>query len=602
MQPDQPVDLGYSRLPGEHDPEAASGPLRARGTPLSHHATGQCLRRLDIDRVVERDERLQRCIGPRPANCADLATRRVKRGHRRIGIAPSPGRVEGTAVAVLAVARLPVDAATERRAQAEIGLRGLHARPPLFSREQARRRERLVADHLRRQPHAGSTGDESVLRITGDEFGSGSGGLPVGGTRDHQPHDGLRIPPAIDQFACQPIEQLRMAWQFSLAAKLFARRDDTDAEEPFPEPVGNHAGRERIPRVHKPLCEHHPIKPSTLAHLRRRKDGRHALGHHGAQILPVAAMLQLRDSPLIAREFLEHRHGGRLLVIKLFSQALDEVADRPEFRRFNRILGGRRELSLDLGDLLFDRRTSRIDRPPGNPDDGGLVPSVRVGRVVQDRVEAKIFLLRERVVFMVVALAARDRRAHPGAHRGVHPVHDRHRAKLLVDRAPLAVGERVAVEAGGDLVVERRIRQKIAGDLAKRELVEWHIGIEGPDHPVAPSPDRPRWVVGVAGAVGIAGQIEPLPGHVLAVAVVGKQPVNEFFHRVGRGVGHESVDLVGRERQARQVEREPAGERWPIGLGLRRESLRLESRENEAVDAILRPGCILHRRQRRLRR
>ena len=67
-------------------------------------------------------------------------------------------------------------------------------------------------------------------------------------------------------------------------------------------------------------------------------------------------------------------------------------------------------------------------------------------------------------------------------------------------------------------------------------------------------------VVGVAGAVGIAGQVEPLAGHVLAVAVVGQQPVDEPLDGVGRRVGHEGIDLFRRRRQAGRG-RGPAGGR-----------------------------------------
>ena len=310
-------------------------------------------------------------------------------------------------------------------------------------------------------------------------------------------------------------------------------------------------------------------------------------------------MLQLRDSSLVSRKLLEHRHGGRLLVIELLPQALDEVAGRSKLRRFGGILSRRRNLAFDFRDLLLHRRTLRIDRLPGDAYEGCLVLSVLVGGVVQDRVETEIFPLRERIVFVVVALAAGDCRAHPGAHRGVDPIDDRHRPELFVDRATLAIGERVAMETGGHLVVERRTRQEVAGDLAERELIERHVGVERSDDPVSPAPDRPRRIVGVAGAVGIAGQIEPLPGHMLTVAIVGQQPIDQFFHRIGRTVGHEGVDLLGAQRQACQVEREATGERRPIGLGLRGKPFRLEPRQDETVDVVLRPGGVLHLRHRR---
>jgi len=60
-----------------------------------------------------------------------------------------------------------------------------------------------------------------------------------------------------------------------------------------------------------------------------------------------------------------------------------------------------------------------------------------------------------------------------------------------------------------------------------------HVGVERPEHPVAPAPDCPWRVAGIASVVGIEGQIEPMPGHVLSVAIVGPQPVKQFFHHVG---------------------------------------------------------------------
>ena len=44
-------------------------------------------------------------------------------------------------------------------------------------------------------------------------------------------------------------------------------------------------------------------------------------------------------------------------------------------------------------------------------------------------------------------------------------------------------------------------------------------------------------VVGVTGAVGKAGEVEPLAGHVLAGAVAGEEPLDEFLERIGRGGG-----------------------------------------------------------------
>jgi hypothetical protein len=389
-----------------------------------------------------------------------------------------------------------------------------------------------------------------------------------------------------------------MARQVALAAELLARRHDADPEQPLPDPVHDHAGRERVGGIDEPLGEREPIDAVTLGHRRIVEHVGHAFPDLVAEVLPVASELDVRGPPLVARELLEHRHRRRRRVGELLPQAGDNLPGRPKLRRLRPILrDGLREFGdarLDFGDLALERRSLGVDLRPRDPHHGRLVPAIGVGRVVEDRVELKVFALRQRVVFVVVALRAGQRRAHPGAQRRVHAIDDGDGAKLLVDRAPFVVGERVAVEAGGDLVVERGARQQVAGDLPDRKAIEGHVGIERADHPVPPAPDRARVVLGVAGRVGVAGEIQPLPRLVLAVTVVGEESVDEPLDGVGRAIGDEGIDLLGRGRQAHEVGVEPADERGPIGLGRRREPRRLDLREHEAIDVVPHPVGLLH--------
>ena len=200
---------------------------------------------------------------------------------------------------------------------------------------------------------------------------------------------------------------------------------------------------------------------------------------------------------------------------------------------------------------------------------------------------------------MVVALAAGHCGAHPGAHRGVDPVDHRRRADLLVHGSPLGVGERVAVEGGGDPVVARGAGQKIAGELADRELVKRQIGVTGLDHPVAIGPDLPRRIGGEAGAIGIAGQIEPLPGLMFAGAFIHQQPLDEPLHCLGARVCHKPINLLRGQRQTGEINRQPAGECGPIGLWLRGQSFGLEPRQHKPIDWRARPVGLPDRRQRR---
>ena len=73
-----------------------------------------------------------------------------------------------------------------------------------------------------------------------------------------------------------------------------------------------------------------------------------------------------------------------------------------------------------------------------------------------------------------------------------------------------------AIEAGGDLLIERGIRQQIAGKLLDREFVERQVAIEGPNHPIAIRPVLAVIVEVNAVRVGIAGRIEPVASPMLA--------------------------------------------------------------------------------------
>ena len=129
------------------------------------------------------------------------------------------------------------------------------------------------------------------------------------------------------------------------------------------------------------------------------------------------------------------------------------------------------------------------------------------------------------------------------------------------------------MEGSGDPIVEARLGQQVAGDLFDGELVKRHVGVECADNPVTVGPDRSWWIVGVAGAIGIPGQIEPAPGEMFAVAGMVEQLIHESLDGSWRGVSNESVNCLWTERQPGQVEGEPPGEGRPISLGAGRELL-----------------------------
>ena len=61
------------------------------------------------------------------------------------------------------------------------------------------------------------------------------------------------------------------------------------------------------------------------------------------------------------------------------------------------------------------------------------------------------------------------------------------------------------MERGGDLLVFRRLRQKVSGELLQREHVKGLVRIEGANHIVAIRPDGSGRIVGIPAGIGIAG-------------------------------------------------------------------------------------------------
>ena len=154
------------------------------------------------------------------------------------------------------------------------------------------------------------------------------------------------------------------------------------------------------------------------------------------------------------------------------------------------------------------------------------------------------------------------------------------------------------MKPGGEQLGLRRIRQEVAGELLDRKLIKRQVSIERVDDVVAVGPDAARLIVGVPLGVRITGKIEPAAGPVFAVRRLRELGVHEALIRIRPAVGGEGLDLRQRRRQAGQVERNAAGQREAVGLGLRAELGRLELRKDEAVHGALGPRGVLHRGQR----
>ena len=137
--------------------------------------------------------------------------------------------------------------------------------------------------------------------------------------------------------------------------------------------------------------------------------------------------------------------------------------------------------------------------------------------VGEERQHPEVVFLAERIVLVVVALRAGQRRAEPDGRGRVHAIDEDFVQRFLRIDAAFLVGHRIAVKPGGDFLVDGRIGQHVASDLLDRELVERQIAVERVNHPVAVFPDAATIVLLVAVGVGVAREIEPRPRPAFAV-------------------------------------------------------------------------------------
>ena len=137
---------------------------------------------------------------------------------------------------------------------------------------------------------------------------------------------------------------------------------------------------------------------------------------------------------------------------------------------------------------------------------------------------------------MVVAPCASQRQAEHDLAGRVQRVLDDLVDVFELERAePFRLGD----ETGGDhppgIVLGRPVAgEDVAGELLVEEPVVRDVGIEGVDDVVAIEVRLGDRVIGVvAGGVGVAGQVEPVPAPALAVMGRGEQLVDEALVGIG---------------------------------------------------------------------
>ena len=161
---------------------------------------------------------------------------------------------------------------------------------------------------------------------------------------------------------------------------------------------------------------------------------------------------------------------------------------------------------------------------------------------------------------------------------------------ILLRVGRLVVPRAQPEEAGGNEGVGRGVGKLVAGDLLDQEAVVRLIVVECADDPIAIAPGAGLGRVSLE-SVGFreSDEIEPVSRPALAVMGAGEQLIDDPVERLGRRVAEECLLLLGRRRQARQVEVESPQQGQGCGGRRRRPTLLLELRQDEAIDRVAAP-------------
>ena len=226
--------------------------------------------------------------------------------------------------------------------------------------------------------------------------------------------------------------------------------------------------------------------------------------------------------------------------------------------------------------------------------------------VEEDARQRVVVARRNRIVLVVVAARARDRQPEQSAADDIHAVvafvgvRDLDRAVVVVPRTEAEKPERGQCPHAVALVGE------IGRELGANERVVRHVVVERFHDPVA---IEVRVGIRIQAAalrieaavvvLAVARDVEPHASPRLAVLRRREQPIDHFRECLGRSILEKGVDLLGRRRQAGEIESRAANEREPVGGRHRSHAVVFEAREHETIDVVSWPRRVVHDRQGR---
>ena len=214
---------------------------------------------------------------------------------------------------------------------------------------------------------------------------------------------------------------------------------------------------------------------------------------------------------------------------------------------------------------------------------------------LEERAKAEILFIRDRIIFVIVAVGAVERQAEERFARvldGVfHPL-------VVVEGVPVAHqvagGHEVRVVLRGDL---------IGGDHVHHHAVVAFIGVQRFHDPIAPAPDLRRAVPDIrhrppAVPIAVPPHVHPMPRPAFAVVRAGEQVINDPFVSVTGRIIQERMQLFAARRQADQVEIDAPQQYFLRGGRTWTQAALVMFGGDEGVDGNSNPGGVANFRER----
>ena len=179
-------------------------------------------------------------------------------------------------------------------------------------------------------------------------------------------------------------------------------------------------------------------------------------------------------------------------------------------------------------------------------DIDGFTSVVCIRRCVKERIHPVVFLMRDRVKLVRMALRASDCQPEPDRTGGVHSINQGFVTKLIGFHTTFFVDHRIPMKCRSDSLRRGGVRKQIARKLFNRKLIEWHVAIDCCNNPVSIGPHDAWTIYRVAIGVCIPCLIEPMSSPAFPIMRALQQSIDEIIPRVRRIIVDKRVGLFNR--------------------------------------------------------